>query len=335
MPGRLPPTVQNHREPTLGELYSTAQNLYNQTGDERLGETIKQVETKDGTMSDHEAGNNLKNIANEFSRGEIATTNMSDGAEHTEEEIIKQIKLNNKEIESMRHPSIFRRILNWIKEKLFDFNVEYEIKKKEMENRQLIQEGQMRVKDGKITIDENCNLQIGSILKDHHFTAFIIDKSEKTITLIGPNGHILTENENYKKVESKSEMLTKLFGKEKAIDLMSEGWKLCDANCYKGNDEEYKQKSEQIFDIVTYTDEQKNLEDVQSKNGACGVICSMFIEKYIDNKLQIYQQRGRIGNKMQAFLNNLNYDCKSTEQTVAKQKLTNAIKAVKNKVMGS
>ena len=335
MPGRLPPTVQNNREPTLGELYSTAQNLYNQTGDERLGETIKQVETKDGTMSDHDAGNNLKNIANEFSRGEIATTNMSDGAEHTEEEIIKQIKLNNKEIESMRHPSIFRRIINWIKEKLFDFNVEYEIKKKEMENRQLIQEGQMRVKDGKIMIDENCNLQIGSILKNHHFTAFIIDKSEKTITLIGPNGHILTENENYKKVESKSEMLTKLFGKEKAIDLMSEGWKLCDANCYKGNDEEYKQKSEQIFDIVTYTDEQKNLEDVQSKNGACGVICSMFIEKYINNKLQIYQQCGRIGNKMQAFLNNLNYDCKSTEQTVAKQKLTNAIKAVKNKVMGS
>ena len=128
-------------------------------------------------------------------------------------------------------------------------------------------------------------------------------------------------------------MLTKLFGKEKAIDLMSDGWKLCDANCYKGNDDSYKQKSEQIFDIVTYTDEQKNLEDVQSKNGACGVICSMFIEKYIDNKLQVYQQRGIIGNKMQAFLNKLNYDCKSTEQTVAKQKLTNAIKAVKNKMM--
>ena len=333
MPERVSPTVQKHREPTLGELYSTAQNLYNQTGDERLGETIKQVETKDGTMTDHDVGSNLKNIANEFSRGEIATTNMSDGAEHTEEEIIKQIKLNNEEIENMRHPNIFRKILNWIKEKLFDFNVEYEIKKKEMENKRLIQEGQIRVKDGKIIIDENCNLQIGSILKDHHFTAFIIDKSEKTITLIGPNGHILTENENYKKVNSKSEMLTKLFGKEKAIDLMSDGWKLCDANCYKGNDDSYKQKSAQIFDIVTYTDEQKNLEDVQSKNGACGVVCSMFIEKYIDNKLQVYQQRGKIGNKMQAFLNNLNYDCKSTEQTVAKQKLTNAIKAVKNKMM--
>ena len=189
MPRRVLPSVQNHYEPTLGELYSTAQNLYNQTGDERLGETIKQVETKDGTMTDHDVGSNLKNIANEFSKGEIATTNMSDGAEHTEEEIIKQIKLNNEEIENMRHPSFFRKILNWIKEKLFDFNVEYEIKKKEMENKRLIQEGQIRVKDGKITIDENCNLQIGSILKDHHFTAFIIDKSDKTITLIGPNGH--------------------------------------------------------------------------------------------------------------------------------------------------
>ena len=202
-----------------------------------------------------------------------------------------------------------------------------------MENKTLIQEGQNAVKNGRIIIDENCNLQIGSILKDKHFTAFIIDKSEKTITLIGPNGHILTENKNYENVQSKEEMLTKLFGPDKAMELISEGWKLCDANFFKGNDDDYKQKSAQIFDIVTYTDEQKNLEDVQSKNGACGVICSMFIEKYIDNKLQVYQQRGIIGNKMQAFLNNLNYDCKSTEQTVAKQKLSNAIKAVKNKMM--
>ena len=333
MSSRIPPAVQNQREPTLGELYSTAQNLYNQTGDKRLGKTIKQIETQDGTMTDQDIGRDLNNMANEFSSGEIATTNMSDGAEHTEEEIIKQIKLNNDKIKSMRHPNIFKRIIMWIKEKLFDFNVEYEIKKKEMENRQLIKEGRSAVKNGKITIDENCSLQIGSILKKKHFTAFIIDKNEKTITLIGPNGHILTENKNYEKIQSKQEMLTTLFGEEKAIELMSDGWKLCDANCFKGNDEDYKQRSEQIFDIVTYTDEQKNLKDVQSKNGACGVICMMFIEKYINNKLQTYKQHGKIGDKMRAFLNHLNYDCKSTEQTIAKQKLSNAIKDVKNRTM--
>ena len=333
MQARVPPAVQNQHEPTLGELYSTAQNLYNKTDDERLGETIKRIETKDGTMTDHDVGRDLNNIAKEFSSGEIATTNMSDGAKHTEEEIIKQIKINNKEIESMKNPNIFKRIIMWIKERLFDFNVECEIKKKEMENRQLIQEGRNAVKDGKIAIDENCSLQIGAILKDKHFTAFIIDKSEKTITLIGPNGHILTENKNYENVQSKQEMLTKLFGPDKAMELISEGWKLCDANCFKGNDEDYKRKSQQIFDIVTYTNEQKNLEDVQSKNGACGVICMMFIEKYINNKLQTYQQHGKIGNKMRAFLNHLNYDCKSTEQTIAKQKLSNAIKDVKNRTM--
>ena len=336
MPPRIPPTVQKQNEPTLGEVYSTAHDLYKKTEDERLEKTIKQVEERDGTMTDQDMGTDLKNIANEFSRGEIATTNMSDGAMHTEEEIIKQIKLNNEEIKAMQNPSIFRIIINWIKENLFGCKVEKvedEIEEKKCKIRQLIEESQRVVKDGKITIDENCNLQIGSILKDKHFTAFIIDKSEKTITLIGPNGHILTENENYKNVQSKQEMLTKLFGSDVAMELINDGWKLCDANCYKGNDEDYKQQSQRIFDIVTYTDEQKNVEDVQSKNGACGVICSMFIEKYINNKLQIYQQRGRIGNNMQDFLNNLNYDCKSTEQTVAKQKLSNAIKAVKNKLM--
>ena len=43
MQARVPPAVQNQHEPTLGELYSTAQNLYNKTDDERLGETIKQI----------------------------------------------------------------------------------------------------------------------------------------------------------------------------------------------------------------------------------------------------------------------------------------------------
>ena len=333
MPRQVQATIENRNEPTLGELYSTAQNLYEKTGDERLGKAMRQVEDKDGTMTDGDIGDDLNNIASEFSNGEIATTNMSDGAKHTEEEIIKQIKLNNEEIESMKNPNILKRIIMWIKEKLFDFNVEREIKQKEMENKTLIQEGQNAVKNGRIIIDENCNLQIGSILKDKHFTAFIIDKSEKTITLIGPNGHILTENENYKKVQNKLQMLEVLFGEEQALKLAQEGWKLCDANCYKGNDYGYKQKSQQIFDIVTYTDEQKNLENVQSKNGACGVICSMFIEKYINNKLQVYRRHGRIGNKMQTFLNRLNYDCKSTEQSIAKQQLSNAIKAVKNKIM--
>ena len=63
MPARMPPAVQNQREPTLGELYSTAQNLYNQTGDERLGKTIKQIETQDGTMTDQDIGRDLNNMA--------------------------------------------------------------------------------------------------------------------------------------------------------------------------------------------------------------------------------------------------------------------------------
>ena len=96
MQGRVPPTVQNRKEPTLGELYSMAQNLYAKTGDERLQNAIQQVESKDGTMTDSDVGNDLNNIANEFNSGEIATTNMSDGAKHTEKEIIKQIKLNKK-----------------------------------------------------------------------------------------------------------------------------------------------------------------------------------------------------------------------------------------------
>ena len=330
MPKRTPPTLQNQHEPTLSELYSKVKDLYEQTGNERLEQTINEVENQDGTMCDNDMGVDLKNIADEFNEGEIATTNMSDGAKYTEEEIIKQIKLNKKAIKSMENPSIFRIIINWIRKKLFDYKVEDEIEEKKCKIRQLIEESQRAVKDGKIIIDENCNLQIGSILKDSHFTAFIIDKNEKTITLIGPNGHILTENKNYKNVQSKQEMLAKLFGSQKAIELMADDWKLCDANCYKGNNSEYKQQSERIFDIVTYTDEQKNLEGVQSKNGACGVICSMFIEKYINNKLQVYQQRGKIGNNMQSFLNKLNYSCKSTEQSVAKKKLLNAIKSVVN-----
>ena len=161
MPRQVQATIENRNEPTLGELYSTAQNLYEKTGDERLGKAIQQVEDKDGTMTDGDIGDDLNNIASEFSNGEIATTNMSDGAKHTEEEIIKQIKLNNEEIESMKNPNILKRIIMWIKEKLFDFNVEREIKQKEMENKTLIQEGQNAVKNGRIIIDENCNLQIG------------------------------------------------------------------------------------------------------------------------------------------------------------------------------
>lgn len=323
-----PPNNQTEREPTLGELIATVQQMAD-NGDKRAENALKLIGDSDGTTTDIENGEFLKAVASEFQPGEIATTNMSDGAKHTEAEIIKQINLNNEEIEAMRNPNIFRMIIMWIKEKLFDFNVKNEIRKKEIENMQLIKEGESSVKDGKITIDENASMQIGSILKDKHFTAFIIDNNEKAVILIGPNGHILTENENYKDVNSKQEMLTKLFGTKKAIELMANGWKLCDANCYIGNDEEYKRRTAQIFDAVAYSDEQKNLENVQSKNGACGIICNKFIQEYIDEKFKFCQQSNQnIGNKMNKFLTYINNQkCTfSKEQDVCIQRLKNVIK---------
>ena len=327
------PFLQDQEQPTLENLYSKANELYKETRDEDVKKAMQQVDNQDGTMTDKYMRANLNRIADEFDKEQIVTTNMSDGAKHTEEEIIRQIKLNNKDIESLKDPNILEKLLILIKKFLFDFDPEKEIQKKEIENKILIKEGQNAVKDGKITIYDNCKLQIGSILKDKHFTAFIIDRDEKAIILIGPNGHILDENENYKNVQSKKEMLTTLFGPDKATELMSEGWKLCDANCYKENSNEYKQKSKKIFDIITYTDEQKNLKDIQSKNGACGFICCMFIERYRDGKFQVCQQRGKIGNMMQNFLNKLNKVCKSTEQTIAKYQLSNAIKVAENKKM--
>ena len=323
-----PPNNQTDREPTLGELIATVQQMAD-NGNEDAQKALKLVGERDGTTTDFENGQFLKAVANDFQPGEIATTNMSDGAKHTEEEIIKQIKLNEEEIEAMRNPNIFRMIIMWLKEKLFNFNKANEIRKKEIENMQLIKEGENAVKDGKITIDENASMQIGSILKEKHFTAFIIDKNEKAVILIGPNGHILDENGNYKDVNSKQEMLTKLFGAKKAMELMVDGWKLCDANCYIGNDEEYKRKTAQIFDAVAYSDEQKNLENVQSKNGACGIICNKFIQEYINEKFNFCQQSNqKIGNKMEKFLTFVNKErCAfPTEKEIHKQRLKNVIK---------
>ena len=322
-----PPNNQTEREPTLKELIMEVQNMAD-NGDEDARIALQRIGERDGTTTDSDNGKFLKAIASEFRPGEIATINMSDGARHTEEEIIKQINLNNEEIEAMRNPNIFKMIIMWLKEKLFDFNKEVEIQKKQIENKQLVEEGKNSVKCGKITIDENASMQIGSILMDKHFTAFIIDNNEKAVILIGPNGHILTENKNYENINSKQEMLTKLFGTKKAIELMTNGWKLCDANCYIGNDEEYKQKTAKIFDVVAYSNEQKNLENIQSKNGACGIICNKFVQEYIDEKFKFCQQSNqKIENKMEKFLTYLNnHKCTfSKEQDVAMQRLKNVI----------
>ena len=312
----IQPTVKNGKrnEPSLGQLVAQAKSL-------GLDDVIQKVEKRDGTKTDQEMGEDLRILAKDFQPGEIATTNMSDGAEYTEDEIIKQIKLNNEEIESMKNPNIFKMIIMWIKSKLFDFDVALEIKKKEMKNQELIENGKRSVKDGKIKIDENATLQIGSILKDEHFTAFIIDKTAKAVILIGPNGHILDENKNYKNVQSKYEMFVKLFGSEKAMELMSEKWKLYDGNCYSKNAEQYKQRSEQIFDKVIYTNDQKNLEGVQSANGACGHICYDFIDGYIKNKLTGIDIVGNL---------ELNARKKITENKIGAINLNSAIRRTKN-----
>ena len=313
---RIQPTVKNEKsnEPSLGQLVAQAKSL-------GLNDVIEKVEKRDGTKTDKEMGEDLRIIAKDFQPGEIATTNMSDGAKYTEDEIIKQVELNNDEIESMKNPNIFKMIIMWIKSKLFDFDVALEIKEKEMQNQELIENGKRSVKDGKITIDDNANLQIGSILKDEHFTAFIIDKTAKAVILIGPNGHILDENKNYKNVQSKYEMFVKLFGSEKAMELMSEKWKLYDGNCYSKNSEQYKQRSEQIFDKVIYTNNQKNLEGVQSANGACGHICYDFIDSYIRNKLTGIDVVSNL---------KLNARKKITENKIGAINLNSAIRRTKN-----
>ena len=157
-------------------------------------------------------------------------------------------------------------------------------------------------------------IQYATILDGGHYVLAKIDNINKTITAYDPNGMFMN-SPLAKGITNKEDLMTKIFGVQK--DKLKD-YKLIDGNFWNENKQQDLDLNNKIFDITIKTDEQKNYNGEQSKDGICGAICLDWINQ--DIKEQKKHTDLKIEN-LQDHYNNVNKENYSTREKMMNIKL--------------
>ena len=267
-----------------------------------------------GTTTDVEIANANKTLEGNG----ITTTNIVDKRSKTEyidRDDIKSGSIKSKD--TNKAPTFFELLLHYL------FHPDEKWKPKEEDKDEKLKKAKLEKNhnairidpNGVVKIDPNAEVQIISILENKHFTTAILDKKNKTLVLIDPNGNILN-TKKFRGCNSKEDAFAKLFGRKKAKELMDQGYSLSDGNYYNPSQLPIDGREKDIFDNIAESTEQKNGK--QSEKGACGPVCHMMVKNYLS-------QRNNPQNKdLQDILDATNIVSRSTSSTVASE--YNAIK---------
>ena len=157
-------------------------------------------------------------------------------------------------------------------------------------------------------------IQYATILEGGHYVVVKVDNLNKTITAYDPNGMFMN-SPLAKGITNKEDLMTKIFGVQK--DKLKD-YKLIDGNFWNENQKQDLDLNNKIFDTTIKTDEQKNYNGEQSKDGICGAICLDWINQ--DIKEQKKHTDLKIEN-LQEHYNNVNKENYSTREKMMNIKL--------------
>ena len=294
----------------IAKKLEQAEKIAKATDNKRLKEELKEIKNKDGTAYDNEMAVDMNNIANKYN--DVSANTISQCCSNA-------ISLDNTQLEeTVKDKSLLEKILEFL------FGIEFE--DKENNNDKAI-DFLKKNNLNPITLEPNepvkianSNVQIISILEDGHFTACILDKTNKSLILFDPNGSIL-EQSKFKGCKTKQDVFERIFGKEQAQELINSGFKLYDSNRISNRKNNMNDKN--IFDGITITDEQKNGE--QTKNGACGHICKMMIDGYLKEREKY--ENGKFTD-VKNTLDTVNSNLDTSYENIVDRKITDALNRV-------
>lgn len=287
----------------IAKKLEQAEKIAKETDNKRLKEELKEIKNKDGTVYDNEMAVDMNNIANKHN--DVSANTISQCCS-------KSISIDSTQLGlTIKFKSLWERILEFL------FGVEFEYHVLKLNNHgfnPIILEPNKPVKIA------NSDVQIISILEDHHFTACILDKTNKSLILFDPNGEILNQSK-FKGCKTKQDIFERVFGEKQAQELMDSGFKIYDSNRNKGLENNVNDKD--IFDGITITNEQKNGE--QTKNGACGHICKMMIDGYLKEREKC--ENGKFTD-LKNTLDNINSNLDTSYENIVDRKITDALNRV-------
>ena len=272
-----------------------------------------------GTTTDQE----IAKATTQLEGNGVSTTNISaynNSTSYIDNGEMVSVSADGKEVKNINNnkaPTFFELLLFYILHPGEEFKRE-ETKDDKLKNAQNAKKhNYAKIEpNGIVKINEGSEVQVISILEDHHFTTAILDNKNKTLVLIDPNGHILN-TAKFRGCTTKKDVFTKLFGAKKAQELINKGYSLSDGNYYNPSKSPLPERETKIFDNVAESTQQKNGK--QSEKGACGPVCHMIVKNYL-------KQRDNPENKdLQDILDATNIASNSTTASVAQ-----AYNAIKN-----